>query len=264
MALRPTALVCLFTLGAVVRGAPAADLAAVKAAGVLRPLVSADEAPEMFSFTPGPSPGFEREILEGFAQLHRLRLQVVKVARFDDAIPALLKGEGDVVTGINDTEARRKQMAFTVEILPSRHLAVTRKPRVLKSAADLAKERVGVVSGTTWADSATSAGVPASGVEAFGDVGAMLEGLRSNRVTAVVMSLSDFALLRRKEQDLLAGPFLGEARRAAWALRKTDPELVQALNDYVENMRRTPSWSRLAVKYFGEDALTLLGRAHQE
>lgn len=264
MALRGALVACLLVAGSVVQGVDAADLAEVTAAGALRPLVSADEAPEMFSFTPGPAPGFEREILEGFARLHRLRLEPVKVARFDDAIPALLKGEGDLVTGINDTEARRKQMAFTVEILPSRHLVVTREPRVVKSAADLPRERVGVVSGTTWVDAATAAGVAPGGIEAFGDVGAMLEGLRAGRVTAVVMSLSDFALLRRKEPALVAGPFVGEAHHAAWALRKSDPELTQALNDYVENLRRTPSWSRLAVKYFGDDALTLLGRAHQE
>jgi hypothetical protein len=48
-------------------GAPAADLSEIKAAGGWRVLVSADEVPEMFSFADGPAPGFEREILEGFA-----------------------------------------------------------------------------------------------------------------------------------------------------------------------------------------------------
>jgi hypothetical protein len=78
------------------------------------------------------------------------------------------------------------------------------------------------------------------------------------------MSLSDFVLHRRTDPDLHAGPFLGEPRNAAWALRKEDRELLAALNEYVENLKRTPTWGRMAVTYFGEDALALLGRAQRK
>jgi ABC-type amino acid transport substrate-binding protein len=244
-------------------GAPAADLPEIKAAGGLRVLVSADEVPEMFSFADGPAPGFEREILEGFARLHRLKLEVVKVASFDQIISKLLRGEGDVITGINDTEARRRQVAFTVEILPSRTLLVTREPRVLRTVSELGGERVGVLRGTTWEEAARAAGIPGSRIDSFPDMEGLLQALRDRKNAAVVMSLSDFALLRRRQPDLRAGPFLGTPGSAAWAVRKADVQLLRALDGYVENMRRTASWGRLAVTYFGNDALTLLGRARE-
>ncbi len=78
------------------------------------------------------------------------------------------------------------------------------------------------------------------------------------------MSLSDFVLLRRHEPVLQAGPFLGQLRSAAWALRKEDDALLRSLNEYLANLRRTPTWGRLAVTYFGDDALSLLGRAQKE
>ena len=57
--------------GALVLGvtAPAAglDLAQLKAQGLLRVIAAADEAPETFSFAGGTRPGFERELVEGFA-----------------------------------------------------------------------------------------------------------------------------------------------------------------------------------------------------
>jgi ABC-type amino acid transport substrate-binding protein len=232
--------------------------------GVVRALVAADEAPEMFALVPSTQPGFEREILEGFARLHKVKLEVVPVQGFENIIPALLKGDGDVICGILDTEARRRQVAFTVEILPSRLLAVSRKPKALASVRELAAERVGVVTGTAWGDAATAAGVPAARIESFTDMKALLDGLRSGKVTAGVMSLSDFVLLRGREPDLQAGPFLGEIKTAAWAVRKGDDLLLRGLDEYVENLRRTPSWGRLAVTYFGDDALNLLGRARKE
>jgi hypothetical protein len=34
-----------------------------------------------------------------------------------------------------------------------------------------------------------------------------------------------------------------------------------ALDDYVANLRKTASWSRLVVKYFGESALEILKKS---
>jgi len=46
--------------------------------------VSADESPEAFSFDPGGPPGFDRELLEGFARLQRVTLEPIAVKRFAD------------------------------------------------------------------------------------------------------------------------------------------------------------------------------------
>src|SRR5262245_46339532 len=83
------ALACLVLSGA----AQALDLKEIEARGTLRVLVSADELPEMFALAPGASaPGFEREIIEGFARTHRCKPEVVTVPTFDQIIPMLLKG----------------------------------------------------------------------------------------------------------------------------------------------------------------------------
>jgi membrane-bound lytic murein transglycosylase F len=234
------------------------------ARGVVRALVAADETPEMFALAESARPGFEREILEGFARLQKVKLEIVPIQGFDNIIPALLKGDGDVVCGILDTEARRRQVAFTVEILPSRLLAVSRRPKLIPTLHDVAAERVGVVTGTAWGDAAVAAGVPASRIDSFAEMKGLLDALRGGKVTAAVMSLSDFVLLRGREPDLVPGPFLGEVKTAAWAVRKEDAALLHALDEYVENLRRTPSWGRLAVTYFGDDAISLLGRARKE
>lgn len=244
--------------------ARAADLPEIMRSGTLRALVAADESPEFFSFEPGRSPGFERELLAAFARVHKLQLRAVPIARFDDIIPALLRGDGDVVTGIIDTEDRRQRVAFSVEVLPSRILVVTRAPKAIHSTSELAAERLGVVSGTTWGEAALAAGAPADRIESLPDMPALLAALYSGKVTGIVVSLSDFVLERRRTPELRAGPFLGDRRKAAWAVRRGDSQLLRALNAHIESLRRTPSWTRMAETYFGRDALTLLGRAKTE
>jgi membrane-bound lytic murein transglycosylase F len=250
-------LACAFCEAAMAR-----DLPEMKDRGSLRVLVAADEYPAWFSLVPGPDPGLERELIEGFARLHRMKLEVVAVARFEDVIPMLQRGEGDVIMGINDTLARRKVIDFTHEVMPSRHVVVTRKPHpaVLTLQAFRA-EHVGLQPGTSWAESAGAAGVPPAKVEKFSEFAAVLEALRTGKITATVMALADFTLAVRSDPALQAGIFLGAPGSAAWGVRKKDAQLLAALDTYVDSVRKTATWSRLVVKYFGEESLKVLGRA---
>lgn len=262
--LGPARWVVLLLPALVAAVAQGADLKQVEARGTLRVLVSADESPEIFSFEPHTQPGFEREILEGFTRLRRLKLEVAKAAQFEEVIPSLLRDQADLATGIVDTEARRKQVAFTVEILPSRILLVGCGPTPPPDPSRLGGERVGTIQGTSWAETAIAAGVPGANIDTFANTPALLAALKGHKVSVILLSLSDFVLLRRADRELRAGPFLGVPRSAAWAVRREDEELRKALNEYIENLRRTASWGRMAVGYFGDEALALLGRAQKQ
>jgi polar amino acid transport system substrate-binding protein len=240
----------------------ALDLAEIKVRGSLNVLVAADEVPETFSWTPGSEPGMEREMIEGFARLHKLEMRPVPVKDWDDIIPALRRGDGDVILGINDTEARRKQVDFTREVMPSRHVVLTRKPDApIHELLALRAVKVGVPFGTTWAEAAASAGVPSRHLVDLPDMKAILAALRARKITASVVPLADVTLALRGDPDLQAGMFVGPPGRAAWAVRKTDPGLKRAFDEHIEASRRTGSWSRLVVKYYGEAALRVLDRA---
>jgi ABC-type amino acid transport substrate-binding protein len=228
----------------------------------LRVLVSSDEMPEVFSFRSGDAPGFERELVEGFARAHKLEMQVITVKNWDQIIPMLTKGEGDLIVGIVDTEARRERISFTKDVYPVRHVVVTRQPTpVVASAAQLRTMKVGVIPGTTWADAANEAGVPASSQVPCADLNDALDALRTRRAHATVVAVLDYALARKHDKALEAGVFLGTPATAAWAVRKQDGLLLAALNQYLEAVRQSPVRSSLAVKYFGEEALSLLRRA---
>ena len=56
----------------------------------------------------------------------------------------------------------------------------------------------------------------------------------------------------------------GPKASLAFGVRKQDGELRGALHDCVTNLRRTPTWNRLVVKYFGDAAVEILRRARSE
>ncbi len=251
--------VAVLALGAT--RASTADLAEIKARGTLRVLASADEDPVWFSIRKSEAPGFEREVLEGFARLHKLRFEAVPVARWEDAIPMLVRREGDILGGVSVTAERRQRVDFTVELLPARSIVVTRRPRpAIRALPELRAARVAIVPDTTWAEALEAAGVPPARTLRVADISAAVEAIQTGHADATVTGVVDFLLQRRRHRDLEAGLALGATQSSAWAVRKGSPELRKALDAYLGELRRGPNWSRLLVKYFGDDAPEVLGR----
>ena len=244
----------------------AALLAGAKANGqdrqALRVLVPENRAEAFVSTQPGQESGFDYEILKGFADLHRMKLTFVPSSSWDGLIPALLEGKADLIAGgFSDTAARRKRIDFSVEVFPSRDVVLTLKPhRPVTSLEQLRGERVVTHRGTSMAEALLAAGVPAANIVHLTD-GNVSDQLRAGRATAGVLGLEVAILARRTDPNLELGLFLGQSGSLAYGLRKTDPELKRDLDAYLANLRRTPTWSRLVVKYFGEQALEILKAA---
>jgi ABC-type amino acid transport substrate-binding protein len=259
---RPLFLVALVTaVASTASMVSASDLEALKARGTLRALMTKEDYPEWFSLSGGPDPGFERELLEGFTQLHRLKLEIVFVPAFDATIPALRAGRGDLIPGIIDTAARRKQITFTAEVLPSRHVAVgLGRHGAPRTVEELRGRKVAVVAGTTWAEVARQH-VPAAQLVSYARADEVWAALHAGTATATVVVLSEYLSARRHEPDLVTGVFLGERVSAAWGVRPGDTELLAALDDYLSLKRQSMGFARLVVKYFGPDATTILDRA---
>ncbi len=229
----------------------------------LRVLVAADENPEIFSFEDKGRPGLERELLEGFCRVHGLKLVITPVRDFDQIIPMLLRGEGDVITGIVNTAARREKVVFSSEVLPVRHLVVTRRPAArIPSAAVLRGLRVGVIPGTSWEQATAEAGVPKAQRVPFRDADALVVGLREGKVDAIVMPLVDYALAAKRDADLVAGVFVGSGASGALAVRPEDKRLLAALDTYLDGIRQARH--ALIFKYLSEEALSLIAQARRD
>jgi ABC-type amino acid transport substrate-binding protein len=245
----------------------AEDLPAITARGTFRVIFAADTLPEAISLDPAAAPGLEREMIEGFAALHRLKVEFLPMPTGAEQIPALVAGKGDVIIGgFGVTEERRKAIDFTVEVFPSRHVVVTRLPHPrIETLAELRRVRVGTVKETSWATTVAAAGVPAGNVnDSFSTVPEVLAALRAEQVDAIVMAAGWALLEMRKDPRMQIGTFVGPRGGRAWGVRKDAPLLLQALDEYVTNVRRSPTWSRLVVKYYGDLALQVLKRARDE
>lgn len=244
--------------------ASAADMPEIAKRGVLRVLaVVIDDEPQFFSLKPRTPPGFDHEVLDGFTRLQRIRLELVRIPSYDALIPALQKGKGDLIAGgFTATDSRKKLIAFSEEVFPTRNVVYSRKPEsVIKSVDELKAAKVGTYKGTSMAEALLAAGVPATALDDSIELGGFAAALKAGRITAAVDGVEAALIARIADPELQIGMFLGAPESLAYGVRKEDAKLLGALNDYIGNLRKTQTWSRLVVKYFGESAPEILRRA---
>jgi ABC-type amino acid transport substrate-binding protein len=247
------------------------DLPEMRQNGKLVALVAGDPnapgAPSRFVAKQGSDfIGIEGEILAGFARQQKLELELVYVPSWEMLVPSLLRKKADLIAGgMTNTEERRKVIEFTAETFPTRDVVVTRKPhRVVQTIEQLREEVVGVAIGTSYVEAAKAAGVPPKNLKILGDNASTADLMRSGAITATVQGV-EFALAPQEEDPTLQlGMFLGPPQSIAMGIRKEDQQLLSALNDYIGNLRKTPTWNRLVVKYFGDRAVEVLRRARGE
>ena len=254
-----------FSAAAVVSPLVAADLQELQTRGTLRALAVFPEDETYFvSQKSGAPPGFDVEVLEGFARLHKLRVELVPVSGWDALIPSLLKGKGDVIAGgFTATEGRSKQIAFTIEVFPTRTVVITRKPRApVTNLDELKGEKVGTIKGTFMVEELAAAGV--TSIDDSIATGRIPEALAAGRIAAGADGLEAALTAKARDPDLQLGVFLGKPSSLAYGMRKEDMALLHALDAYIGNLRKTPTWSRLVVKYFGEAAPEILRKARAQ
>jgi ABC-type amino acid transport substrate-binding protein len=244
--------------------APGLAAATEAAEPPLRVVVIHEANVEFFDASPNPArPGFERELLEGFARAHRRRLEVIGVKNWEEVVTALQQRRGDVCAGhFTDTKERRRILDFTDGVLPTQTVVVTRKPGPpITTKRELVKRRIGAVKGGAALKDMLAAGVPPSQIDDSPGQDEMLDLLRSGKVSGLARSLPVAILNQRGDPALEIGLYVGERSQFAWGLRKGDTALRDALNEHLALARSTGAWKRFVVKYFGEAAIEMLKQA---
>lgn len=244
-----------------------ADLAEIRQRGALRVVGVLDvKEPEFFSLKSQAAPGFDVEILMGFAKAQKLELKLVPASGWAGLVPALVEGKADLVAGrFAATPQRRRAIDFTQEVFPTRTVVVTRKPHAGVQALEALKaERVGTIAGTSMYEALLAAGIPPAKIDSSLSSGELSDALRSGRITAGVWWLEGALQAQRRDPELSLGLVLGPPESLAYGVRKEDQALLAALNQHLEVVRSSGTWNRLAVKYFGDAAPAILKKAREE
>jgi len=219
-------------------------------AAILRVGVSTNSPPFVFKQS-GKIVGLDAELAHEFSLFIDRKLRFIEL-KWEDQIPALLDNRTDMImSGMTITKMREMRIAFSSPYYQTGQMAMVRRENknrfptgyygILGQSPAM---HFGVVKGTTgemfvrkYFESAKKISAYQTGAEAMK---ALLTPFLVNRIDALVHDGPILLMLLAKEPsaELTIVPSLLTEEDLAWGIRKTDPELIDAANRFIDSLRK--------------------------
>ena len=204
----------------------------------------------------GRQVGFEYELIKEFADRHDLRLDIVIPDSHADLLAYLNEGKGDVVAAaMTITEERGKQAAFTLPYNEVDELVVVRADEdSIASLADLAGRTVHVRQSSSFYTTLMALADSIAGLQVVPlpddlETEDILAGVEAGRydITLCDSNLLDVELAYGRA---LKAAFSIKPTVLGWAVRRDNPALLAALNQYVQEEKGGLFFNMMKKRYF--------------
>jgi cystine transport system substrate-binding protein len=258
-AIRRTFLLSAFSLvlgtGLVTQAVAGDQLATIKKNGTLNVGLEGTYPPFSFVGEDGKLIGFEVEFSEALAKELGVKVKL-QATPWAGILAALDSKRLDVVVNqVTISDERKKKYDFSEPYTVSgiQALVQTKDVGTIKTAADLKGKKVGVGLGTNY-EEWLKANVPDAIVKTYDDDPTKYQDLRVGRIDAILVDRLAALELVAKTKDKLAvsgEPF--SRQESGIALRKGEPELLDAINKAIDKLRADGTLAKLSDKYFKAD-----------
>ena len=204
----------------------------------------------------GRQVGFEYELIKKFADRHDLRLDIVIPDSHADLLAYLNEGKGDVVAAaMTITEERRAQAAFTLPYNEVDELVVVRADEdSIASLEDLAGRTVHVRASSSFYTTLVALEDSIAGLQVVPlpddlETEDILVGVEEGRydITLCDSNLLDVELAYGRA---LKAAFSIKPTVLGWAVRRDNPALLAALNQYVQEEKGGLFFNMMKKRYF--------------
>jgi len=258
------------------------DLSDIKKSGTLTVLAPYN-ATTYFIYRGEPL-GYEYELLQAFAKDQGLRLKMVVVADPKSLFAILNSGEGDIAANrIVPTPENETDVSFTRALYRTEPVLVQQgeppakagkgtekmlapgpadqtpevdiQARLVTKPAQLAGKTVTLPEQSPYSRTLVELADQNSGEIHVVEMGALQDEALAQKVakgeiefTVMQKNLAD--LKEAEFKNLHVRPIISRSHSVVWALRKNSPELMQALNDWIEKKQNGSLFDKLYQKYF--------------
>ncbi|MGG2200178.1 MULTISPECIES: ABC transporter substrate-binding protein [Paenibacillus] len=195
--------------------------------------------------------GFDIEIAKAIAKELGVTLEL-KDMKFDGLLAALEAGNIDfVISGMTPTEERKQAVDFTKVYYTAIQTVVVRAADKDKynTIEALKGKKVGAQKGATQ-EAIVKEQMPGSEVKAIGKISDLMLELKNNKVEALVVEQPVAAAYLSKNKDLAFADIklTTEDSGSAIAVKKNNPELVEAMNKALDKLIADKTIDKLVIE----------------
>lgn len=222
------------------------DLEAITAHGALRVLVYGEG--EVVLPRDGASSLTDRELAAELADTLGVAVEPVSIDRYDDLVPALLAGRGDLIAArMTATPTREAQIAFSRPTAVVSELVIGRKGEAKPPAgpAELAGRTVTTRPSSAYRESLVAvaagpgAGVVLADAPEDRDSETLVHDVSTGAIAYTVCDSDLFAHVAAYDDGAVALFPIATGRQIGWGIRKDNPALLAAANAFLVSRAMT-------------------------
>ncbi|WP_296266747.1 cystine ABC transporter substrate-binding protein [Pseudomonas sp. UBA6562] len=251
-----TALALLLGVGLTGQASAGEQLKTIEEKGVLNVGLEGTYPPFSFVDEKGKLSGFEVELSEALAKQMGVKVKL-QPTPWDGILAALASKRLDVVVNqVTISDERKQKYDFSTPYTISGIQALVLKKNLdelaIKGAADLNGKKVGVGLGTNY-EQWLRKEVPKADVRTYNDDPVKFQDLAVGRIDAILIDrLAALEYTKKAPNTALAGEAFSRLESGI-AVRKDEPELLDALNKALAALKADGTLTALSQKYFGAD-----------
>ena len=229
------------------------NLAAVQAAGALKIGTEGTYAPFTYHDTDGKLVGFDVEIGEAIAKKLGVKAEFLE-GKWDGLIAGLDANRYDaVINQVGITEARKQKYDFSEPYIASKAVLIVRADDdSIKGFADLKGKKSAQSLTSNFGKIAEGAGAELVGTDGFDQ---SIQLVLTGRADATINDSLSFLDFKKHKPDANV-KIAAEQENADYSgviIRKGEPELLEAINKALVDIKADGTYQAISDKYFGQD-----------
>lgn len=244
------------------------DLEEIKSRGYLNALVD-NNSVSYFIFRGEPM-GFEYELLERFATSLNVKLRIKVISGVEESIDLLNKGEGDLIAfPLTVTDERMQYVKFSNPLFTTNQVLVQRKPdstnnNLIRLHSDLIGKEIRVMKNSSFKDRLQRLSEEVGGKIVIVEDSASAETeslIRQVAMGEIPLTITDqtFAMVNAViYPNLDINTVISLPQDIAWATRSNSPDLNNAINDWLGNIKKKETFKTIYDRYFNSPRTTAI------
>ncbi|MCD1262898.1 amino acid ABC transporter substrate-binding protein [Shinella sumterensis] len=229
------------------------NLAAIQSAGALKIGTEGTYAPFTYHDTDGKLVGFDVEIGEAIAKKLGVKAEFLE-GKWDGLIAGLDANRYDaVINQVGITEARKQKYDFSEPYIASKAVLIVRgDDDSIKGFADLKGKKSAQSLTSNFGKIAQEAGAELVGTDGFDQ---SIQLVLTGRADATINDSLSFLDFKKHKPDANVKVVAeqADADYSGVIIRKGEPELLEAINKALADIKADGTYKTISDKYFGQD-----------
>jgi membrane-bound lytic murein transglycosylase F len=252
------------------------DLAAIKKRGYLEAII--DNNSISYFIYKGTPMGYEYELLQHLCKSLKVKLKIKVISGIEEAIDQLNKGGGDVLAfPLTITKERTNYLSFTQAHFTTHQVLVQKKPanwrlqpplvvekKLIRNAVDLIGKEVYVMKGSSFSERMKNLSQEIGGDiqlkedSATAETESLIRKVATGEIKYTVTDQTIAMVNALYYPNLDITTALSLPQQIAWGVRKNSPELLEAIDQWLETNKRNGVFQIFYDKYFNNPRFSII------